>query len=276
MKHWLKPWGEIHIPSLSLEEKQRLKNSIDKYGLKRAILVLPDGRIIDGRHRWEILGDNIPEDKIEILDLSDEGALALAYSLNMDRRQLSYEQLKEVRERLVKTALKLRSQGMTQKKASEITGVPRRTISHYESKGNVANTCVPDLRVKVDSDSKDVIVARAESGETNKAIADDFKISHQRVSQIVSAAKTAKQKKKEKTETKEIQRKALARDIQDFSDVQTIKLKLSAIHDKLQYLINMATKENCTTLNSRLFNIQKPTELLRYEIKQIEECVGGE
>jgi transcriptional regulator with XRE-family HTH domain len=48
------------------------------------------------------------------------------------KRTVSLEQIKELRQTLKQTALKLRRQGMSQKKVSKITGIPQPTISRLE------------------------------------------------------------------------------------------------------------------------------------------------
>ena len=84
------------MPPLSEKEFTELKESINKHGLKYLIKVLPDGRIIDGYHRWLIFGDAVP---YEVIDLPEEQVYELALTPNIARRQLSSEQIKAVYER---------------------------------------------------------------------------------------------------------------------------------------------------------------------------------
>jgi len=65
--------------------------------VKYPILVLPDGRIIDGYHRWQIAGDNCP---YKVLDIDEDKAFALGLVLNIARRHLTPEQISEIHERL--------------------------------------------------------------------------------------------------------------------------------------------------------------------------------
>jgi len=82
------PWPELlkEFPPLSLTQMEALRESIATYGLKYPIKVLPDGRIIDGYHRWLILGDKTP---YEVIDVDEETAIGIARVLNLARRQLS-------------------------------------------------------------------------------------------------------------------------------------------------------------------------------------------
>jgi ParB-like chromosome segregation protein Spo0J len=54
--------GSLTLP-LSTAENEALTESLKQYGLKHPILVLPDGRIIDGYHRWQILAGKVPFDR---------------------------------------------------------------------------------------------------------------------------------------------------------------------------------------------------------------------
>jgi len=157
MQTIIHPWNRMtdFLPSLATYERERLKESIMKHGVKHAILVLKDGRIIDGLNRWEIAKELDKECPIAEVDLSDDDAFALGVSLNLDRRQLSKAQIDAIREGQKKVALELRRQGKTQEEIAKITGLGRSTISELEN--NIANnvgsdnTCndIPDIRVKI-------------------------------------------------------------------------------------------------------------------------------
>jgi len=188
------------LPSLATYERERLKESIMKHGVKHAILVLKDGRIIDGLNRWEIAKELDKECPIAEVDLSDDDAFALGVSLNLDRRQLSKAQIDAIREGQKKVALELRRQGKTQEEIAKITGLGRSTISELEN--NIANnvgsdnTCndMPDVRVKIPKAEHEKIIERYKKGETQEQIAADYKVQRQRISQII--------KKEERTQRK--------------------------------------------------------------------------
>ena len=190
----LRPWKRLQeaLPPLSTYERALLAESIRKYGIINPIIVLPDGRIIDGTHRFEIaneIGYEIPKDKIEIKDLDEDEAFLLGIKLNIGRRQLSPEQIRELREKQKKAALELRKRGMTQEEVARIAGVPRQTISYWER--NVSNASIgnaytsPDLRIKVPADEYTKIYERYKSGETQKQLAADYKVSRARIAQII-------------------------------------------------------------------------------------------
>lgn len=192
----LQIWAEIQdiLPPLSSSQKRQLRKSIEADGVLVPVLVLPDGRIIDGHHRWEIAGDDVP---VRIVKADEEKARALAIALNLARRHLSNEQLKGVHEKLRRdkelrkeTALALRKEGQTQEEVAALVGVDRSTVSVWETdtsdvKNHDACDDIPDTRVSVPKTEHETIFERAQTGETQKSIAADYQISQQRVSQIV-------------------------------------------------------------------------------------------
>ena len=111
--------------------------------------------------------------------------------MNIDRRQLSLSQVKEIREKLKPTVKELKRQGKTQKEIAEITGVPRTTIETWLN-NNITNDefvnsyIAPDCRVKLPKNAKQEILNRCRKGETQKQIAADYQITQPRVSNIVN------------------------------------------------------------------------------------------
>lgn len=201
----LRPWDKLQelLPPLASYEFEALKASIAEYGVLQRILVLPDGRIIDGCHRWQIAGAKTPHD---ILNLDEQSAFLLGLAMNAARRQMSPDQIKKLRKRQQEIAVELRHTGMSQEKVAGILGVARQTIDLWEgtSIANPSNTCnPPDLRIKIPKKEKQRIKERVTTGESQSQVAADYKVSQQRVSQIVTQAQ-----KEEDTATK---REELAR-----------------------------------------------------------------
>jgi hypothetical protein len=80
------------IPRPESEDYELLKHSIQSKGLKKKISVLPDGRIIDGFTRYQILtelGITTTEDMFEVEDLSEKDLLGFQLMCNLERRQLN-------------------------------------------------------------------------------------------------------------------------------------------------------------------------------------------
>jgi len=186
----IQPWPEVVavLPPLSTEEKARLKASIELQGVRVPILVLPDGRIIDGHHRWELSGGKAPS---EVVGLSDEDALVLAQSLNLDRRHLTPEQIHALREKQKAIALKKREEGASQEEAALAAGVSDSTVSRWEGEpedennSQAGNTFKRDKRQKVTKPKRKEINEAVEGGQTLTQVAADFGITPQRAGQIV-------------------------------------------------------------------------------------------
>src|SRR2546428_5841459 len=79
------------LPPLSEDEEISLKKSIKENGVLDPVKVLPDGRIIDGNHRWKLSNGKAA---IEVLDVHEQEALRIALKLNVSRRHLSPDQKK--------------------------------------------------------------------------------------------------------------------------------------------------------------------------------------
>jgi len=161
----IKPWHRLVevLPPLSNYEFEALKASIAERGVLQHILVLPDGRIIDGLHRWKIA----PDAPYDIVNLDDNAAFLLGLAMNTARRQLSPDQTKEIRKRQKAIALRLRQTGMTQEKVARILGVAQQTIDLWEGASitNTSNTCSPpDLRIKVPKKERERIAQRVAAG----------------------------------------------------------------------------------------------------------------
>jgi ParB/RepB/Spo0J family partition protein len=210
------PWKRLveFLPPLATYEREQLKESIRRYGVRQPIIVrnTEDEEIIDGRHRFEIaqeLGLSCP--KISV-DLDEDDAFTLGVSLNLDRRQLGPEQIKKIREGQKKIALELRKQGKTQEEVAKITGLPQSTISELESKveSNIvtnigadnAHNVFPDLRTKIPKTEHKKIFERYKKGETQQQIAADYKVDRSRIARIIKKEEKAQQEQQSKPKPK--------------------------------------------------------------------------
>jgi len=145
----IRPWPELleALPPLSTQEYKGLEKSIEAYGVLNSILVLPgpdnDARIVDGYHRWKITGEDTP---YTCLDLEERSAFLLGLAINVSRRQMSPDQIKELRQRQKKMALELRRSGMSQEKVAAIVGVTQPAITEWGKKEAITNTEDPFRR----------------------------------------------------------------------------------------------------------------------------------
>ena len=116
---------------LSQDERAALKKSLRKYGCKTPVLIWKTGLgvnekfwLVDGRHRFELCRElDIPFD-IKIFDGAEAEAVALAVSLNDDRRHQTQEQK---RARIERIAL-ARREGKSQRAIAESENVSRAQV----------------------------------------------------------------------------------------------------------------------------------------------------
>ena len=174
----IQPWAKMRefLPPLSSYERKELTDSLSEYGLQKPILVWKNkGLIIDGNTRWKLLNGKIPEGKIDYFEGTEEQAFNLGVQLNFARRQLSNEQKKEL-------CQKLRKQGIPLEKVSDITSIPKSTISDWEQTKIITNSDFGksnnpyDLRISIPKKEYNHIHERYKAGESQQKIATDLKV----------------------------------------------------------------------------------------------------
>jgi len=200
----IREWPEIvkELPPLSLTEMEALRESIMVHGLKYPIKVLPDGRIIDGYHRWMVLGEKTP---YEVIEVDEETAHGIARILNTARRQLSAEQVKAIYDRIKPQALKFRKLGHTQQETAGHFGVSQNTVSRWEDKKKPRTNIDVDIgskprrrgtpKIKIPRGDHEIIYDRWAGGESQEQVAADYKVTQKAISNIVRkvAAKKAEE-----------------------------------------------------------------------------------
>jgi transposase len=203
-----RPWPDVQaaVPPLTPAELERLAESIRQDGVQYPILVLPDGRIIDGHHRWKIGA----EAAVKVVDIPEEQALALAVALNVARRQLSEEQISTLHEQLRRakelrrqTAIALTSQGHTHAAVASIVGVGKTTVQRWFAEDGQT---VPSNEVQMDQTQKvadsrrrkipladyDLIKMRVANGETMKQVSLDYGVHPNSIWELVHGRRTSK------------------------------------------------------------------------------------
>jgi predicted transcriptional regulator len=93
-----RPWPRVQraLRPLNEGELAGLRTSVERTGYVVApIQVLPNGRIIDGHHRWRLARELDVPCPHQIVDLPEEEAYQLAVDLNTERRQLTAEERRE-------------------------------------------------------------------------------------------------------------------------------------------------------------------------------------
>lgn len=191
------------LPKHSESELRALKKNVDDYGVLENGVYWVDEEgnqwILDGAHRKKFSGGEMDWKFCGINPEDEEDALALGLALNIAKRNLSPEQLRELWDYLRArktvqrlTAFKLRAQGKTQTETGALVGVPRQTLSDWERNINnaeIGNAYIPeppDLRVSIPKSEYEKIYIKHIEGETQENIAADYKVSQPTISNIIS------------------------------------------------------------------------------------------
>ncbi len=116
------PYTDL-LPRLSDAEYQALKDDIAERGCLVPVEIDEEGKTLDGAHRLRACGElGIQAPTITRRGLSDEEKRAHAIALNLQRRQLSREQRKELH-------VELRAAGRSIREIAEASGVPKSTVA---------------------------------------------------------------------------------------------------------------------------------------------------
>lgn len=102
-----RPWPRVQraLRALNDAELAGLRASLDRSGrVVDPIQVLPDGRIVDGHHRWRLARElDVPCPHLT-LNEDEEEAFRMAVELNAQRRQLSPEERREAIRQTIEAA----------------------------------------------------------------------------------------------------------------------------------------------------------------------------
>lgn len=181
----VRPWPAVvaALPPMTDEERERLRASIAEHGVRYPVLALPDGRIIDGAHRWEVTGGTAP---VEVLDMDEDAAFALAVSLKIDRAHLTRDQIKAAFAAKAQAAAAMRKAGASVAAVAERLGVSggwvsRRTNDIFTREGLADR---PDRRRQVGREQESTVVERLSAGASQAEVAQALRIAPKTVSNI--------------------------------------------------------------------------------------------
>lgn len=188
------------LPRLTTWEYEELKKSIKKHGVLVPIEIdKKTGQIIDGWHRYQICQElGIKNYPVVERTLSEDVFNEIAIDLNVARRQLSPEQIKEIRQRQEEYALRLRREGKTQKEVAEKVGVTQQAIDKWEKDSNITNTTscigyISDLRFKIPKEYHEDIYNAVKEGKTQQEMADKYKVSQPAIAKICKTVERQKE-----------------------------------------------------------------------------------
>jgi len=186
------------LPSLSKDEYMGLKEDIAKMGVLMPVEFDEEGGVLDGHHRLKACRElgitEYPHVTREFK--SEEEKRAHVYAVNIARRQLSSEQLKQIRKEQKKLAMMLRKQGLTQAEIAARLRVSQPLVSRWLQTtvpiitGNnrhiqAQSIDIPDVRITIPKSGHYLIYERSKRGETQEEIAADYKVDRSRISRII-------------------------------------------------------------------------------------------
>ena len=180
------------LPPLAMDEFEALRQSIERDGVRDAIIIDEVGNILDGHNRYRLQPD-APTRVVK--GLTPAQKMAFSILVNFQRRNLLPDQKQEVGKRQREIAVTLRAEGMDQAEIGAALGVSRQSVQAWLDISNASDgKTYIDNRVKVEKEAQAEIFNRVEAGEAQEQIAADFGISQARVSQICKAEQKRQQR----------------------------------------------------------------------------------
>lgn len=157
------------FPAMSDEEFEAFKKDIAENGLQTPIVTLPDGNIIDGRHRWRACMETHTDPRYQV---HNGNPWVYVISANLHRRHLSSSQRAMVaariavrtpgnRSKMLETVFTESNLPPTQGQATEMLGVGHTSITKAR---RVMRTGIPELAAVVDDGSVRVETAARVAG----------------------------------------------------------------------------------------------------------------
>ena len=158
------PAAEL-FPKMSLDNRVELAKDIMANGLRNPILLDQEGRILDGRNRYEVCRTHGIEPKFETWD-GEGDPINVVLSLNLHRRHLSSSQRAMVAAKVATMRQGARTDlaqicAKSQTEAADQLNVSRRSVQHART---VQEHGTPELVEAVESG--DVAVSRAAAAVT--------------------------------------------------------------------------------------------------------------
>lgn len=202
------------LPGLSDDEFAILKADIEEHGQQDPAIIDHEGNILDGMHRYKILGNKL---RTQVLpgcaQMSEPERRAYAVMANLRRRQLSPSQWAEVeRSVLIPLANELRwgpdweaekaDPIRTEAQVGKMLNRPQQTIHDWTAKNTTITEagkgCKARTDQKIPKADHELIWQRAQNGETQQAIADNpYKVSQQTIGKVVQKVQRQKDREAE-------------------------------------------------------------------------------
>lgn len=203
------PYADEVCP-LSSESFEALKADINANGQQVPVFIDEHGAILDGHHRFKILGQKV-ETRV-VAGLSDAQKLAFCHRYANNRRNLSPDQRNELRKRQKQIAEQLRTEDpkrWTQARVAAELGVSQPTVAAWLTTNiSTDKGCKPDARVKLSAEAKRHAAEEVASGKSQTQVAADLGVTPQAISKIVAAVAQAEEEAARDAQLVEAARKA--------------------------------------------------------------------
>lgn len=220
-KHkYLTPYSEV-LPPLRDDEFQALKSRIKtEGGVHDSVLVTSDGSVLDGHNRLKIDPKAPTTVLLQADNWTEAERQAFVFRAGTARRNLSDEEIKFHGKPIAK---ELKKQKLSNAAIGTKLGVSRKTVDRWLgdiNDGQVSNTYIPDLRLKIPAKLKGAILELVEDGETQVDVARKLKVSQPRISQIVNAERKRLEKAADReTAVASVDSEALGVHLGDFREI---------------------------------------------------------
>lgn len=165
------------LPALSTDEYERLRADIEAHGIRQPIELDENGDVLDGHHRKAIafkLGIDCPS--VEVVLKSEVAKRAYVLRVNLNRRQLTSEQQKGIRQRQKEIAVEM-NEDHTQQEIGDELGVPLSTVNDWlvaVASSNVSgsgNAVKPDHRKHHPPEKVAEVLAGLKAGRIAREVA---------------------------------------------------------------------------------------------------------
>lgn len=173
------------LPALSADEYERLRADIGAHGIRQPIELDENGDILDGHHR-KAIADELCIDcpSVEVALEGEVARRAYVLRVNLNRRQLTSEQQKSIRQRQKEIAMEM-NEDHTQQEIGDALGVARETIRDWlTNNGGPANVAKSDHRKRTSPEKVAEVLAGLGAGKSQDEIAKEVGVAQTTVSNI--------------------------------------------------------------------------------------------
>lgn len=182
------PWPRVQdaLRPLNDGELVLLRESIQRDGVVEAVKLLPDGRIVDGHHRWTLSRQLRRRAPLRVLTVDDDDGFRIAMNLNAARRQLTPGETRDAIERTLKTDPERSDNSIAREHSVDhkTVGAARERLA---MDGEIPRPLPSKTQRRSTADERARARAMAEEGHTHHHIADTLGFNQSTVSGWLAA-----------------------------------------------------------------------------------------